>query len=632
MKRKKLLTALNDVDDKYLKEADPSAKRRLGTRALAAILAASFCFLAVCNLWLFLPRANKAPSVAKYEDSEYYGVIEKINLYQHKQKRTYKNNFSMLLSKAGDLIGNFAPTMDGSDMSGAAGGSSAGNGAERYEEITDNQTDGVIEADRIKRSDTHIYHLAGSILSVYSINGEESEKVGAFDLATLPLLSGSASYHGSWEFFLSADCKTVTVIAPYFNFESKEPFVSLVSLNVENPETITAKEQMSISGSYISSRKTEGGILLFTRFNMRGNIDFDKKETYLPKIYREEGVEFLPADSIFSPEELSSLAYTVVLMVGEESLALGGVSAFLSYSEEVYVSSECVYALRAFNDVSEEGGIRHTKAKTEISCLSYRDTFTHKGSFTVDGRVLDRYSLDEYEGTLRVFTTLSESSYSVKEDGRGDHASVGVTVLGSGTNAALYLVDLSDFSLKGKVERFAPDGETVKSARFDGVNAYVCTSVELKDPVFFFDLSDPKNITYKETGTIEGFSTSLVDFGEGTLLGIGVGGWDSVKLEIYTEGENGVIPLSAYEIENAGYSTEYKAYYIDRENRLVGLGIIEWKTGESYYLVLLFDGYDLREIAKLSVDGDYDVMRGVYIEGYFYAFGNDSYAVEKITN
>ncbi len=632
MKRKKLLNALNGIDDKYVREADPSTNRKLGTRALAGILAASFSFLAVFNLWLFLPRANKAPSVAKYADSEYYGVIEKINLYQHKRKKTYKNNFNMLWSKAENFAQNFAPTLDGSDMSGAAGGSANGSGAGRYEEVTDNQTDGVIEADRIKRSDTHIYHLAGSTLSVYSINGDASEKVGTFDLSTLSHLAGNTSYHGLWEFFLSADCKTVTVIAPYYNFEDKEAFVSLVSLNVESPKAITVKETFSVSGSYLSSRKTEDGILLFTRFSIRGSVDFDKKETYLPKIERGEVTEFLPAESIFSPEELSTLAYTVVLKVGEDGLSLGGVSAFLSYSEEVYVSEENVYAIRTYNDVSEDGGIRFSKAKSEISYLSYRDGFSHKGSFTVDGRVLNRYSLDEYEGTLRVFTTLSESRVLVKEDGVGNNASVGASVIGGGTNAALYLVSLADHSLKGKVERFAPDGESVRSARFDGVNAYACTSIEMKDPVFFFDLSDPENITYKETGTIEGFSTSLVDFGEDTLLGIGVGGWNSVKLEIYTEGENGVIPLSAYEIERAGYSSEYKAYYIDRENRLVGLGIVEWQSGESYYLVLLFDGYELRELAKLPIKGDYDAMRGVYINGYFYAFGSENYAVEKIAD
>ena len=80
--------------------------------------------------------------------------------------------------------------------------------------------------------------------------------------------------------------------------------------------------------------------------------------------------------------------------------------------------------------------------------------------------------------------------------------------------------------------------------RFDGTDAYVCTAVQLTDPVFFFDLSDMDNITYKETGTIEGFSTSLVNFGNGYLLGIGTGNvWGSLKIEIYEESATGVVSV-----------------------------------------------------------------------------------------
>jgi len=46
----------------------------------------------------------------------------------------------------------------------------------------------------------------------------------------------------------------------------------------------------------------------------------------------------------------------------------------------------------------------------------------------------------------------------------------------------------------------------------------------------------------------------------------------------------------------------------------------------------LRDGYELREAAKLPIKGDFDEMRGVYIGGYFYAFGSEDYAVEKITD
>ena len=102
-----------------------------------------------------------------------------------------------------------------------------------------------------------------------------------------------------------------------------------------------------------------------------------------------------------------------------------------------------------------------------------------------------------------------------------------------------------------KVERFAPKGETVRSVRFDGDYAYVCTAIQLTDPVFFFDLSDLSNITYKDTGTISGFSTSLVDLGDGFLMGIGVGSLSTtLKVEIYVEGEQGVESYCSYELEN----------------------------------------------------------------------------------
>ena len=82
-------------------------------------------------------------------------------------------------------------------------------------------------------------------------------------------------------------------------------------------------------------------------------------------------------------------------------------------------------------------------------------------------------------------------------------------------------------------------------------------------------------------------------------------------------------------------SVNDNAEYWDKRSALLGrvrLGIMEWKTGESYYLVLLFDGYELKELARLNVTGDYEAMRGVYIDGYFYAFGQNGYAVESILN
>jgi uncharacterized secreted protein with C-terminal beta-propeller domain len=168
--------------------------------------------------------------------------------------------------------------------------------------------------------------------------------------------------------------------------------------------------------------------------------------------------------------------------------------------------------------------------------------------------------------------------------------------------------------------------------------AYVCTSIQLSDPVFFFDLSNVNNITYTETGTIEGFSTSLINFGDGFLIGIGVGKTSStLKIEVYTEDGEAVIPLCSYELENTYYSTEYKSYYVDRENQLVGLGVRSY-SGEKFndkgctgYILLSFDGFSLNELLAVALDGEPRDMRGVYIDDCFYILSEDDLIVKKIS-
>jgi uncharacterized secreted protein with C-terminal beta-propeller domain len=298
----------------------------------------------------------------------------------------------------------------------------------------------------------------------------------------------------------------------------------------------------------------------------------------------------------------------------------------------VYVSEDHVFLTRVFidNRCDNDGNVIRN-SMTEISCLAYGgEDFEKKGSVTVRGNVKDQWSMDEHEGILRVFTTTKETfipNYAI-ESGFSDI----VIRNNEETNASLYCIDLATLETVASVIDFAPINEEIQSVRFDGDNAYVCTAVvtELKDPVFFFDLSDLNNITYKDTGTIEGFSTSLINLGNGYLLGIGRGGsWGSLKIEVYEETEDGVRSVCSYERENVRYSTEYKSYYVDRENRIIGLGINDRNYRGIMYVVLHFDGYELTELVNEPLYGEPYAMRGVCIDGYMYMFGN-GYLVRKI--
>ena len=645
MKKTDWYRAISLADDKYVAEADPNnIIRPKRNKVLISLIAACACFaLLLCNLWLFIPYDTDPPDVSRYKNSEYYGIIRRLNELTH-EKPKYKNNAEKLMAELRDGFRYFTDGgsskedifLDGTTMPDAPTLGSPGDG-NSYEEITDNQVEGVIEADRIKRSDSHIYYLNDNVLRVYDIAGENTKEVGSYvlDCDGLDITgSGSINYYTSkWEFYLSSDCKTVTVITQYFEKNTvSERYVKLVSLDVSDPANIVKKGEFSITGSYKSSRNTDGSILLLTEFVIdRQGLDFDDEATFLPQINEGDGFRSIPASGITSPDEFTDTRYTVVMKLNENDLALKGTAAYLSYSNNLYVSEDHVFLTRVFidNRCDNDGNVIRN-SMTEISCLAYGgEDFEKKGSVTVRGNIKDQWSVDEHEGILRVFTTTKETfipNYAI-ESGFSDS----VIRNNEETNASLYCIDLASLETVASVIDFAPINEEIQSVRFDGDNAYVCTAVvtDLKDPVFFFDLSDLNNITYKDTGTIEGFSTSLINLGNGYLLGIGRGGsWGSLKIEVYEETEDDVRSVCAYELDKTEYSTDYKSYYVDRENQLIGIGV---RDTESRYIVLHFDGYELIELVNEPLLGEPYAMRGVFIDGYMYMFGND-YLVKKIFN
>ena len=611
------------IDDAYVDEAS-TRKTGRGKRAILRITALAACFTLLVtglNLWLFLPLQTKLPDVSQYADSAYYDIIQKLNVLSYR-KPSYKNNFQRLARGLYDLAPG-ATKEDAGDMLLTGTGA---NGT--YKETTDNQVEGVIEADLIKRSDRHIYYMDGSVLRVLEIKGEESTEVGRYEI-TQPENTFYASTYPI-EFYLSADCRTVTYLYAYTCKEGGAS-VRVATLDVSDPTAISEKASVCVTGNYLSSRLVDGKLLLVCNFYVGYNPDFSDERTFIPQIDSGNGAASIPFDCIISPDVLTSPRYTVVCKLDAETLAAEGANAFLSYASELYVSRDNVYATRTYQAESEKkNGVFTNRAMTEIACLSYAEgNLAYKGSVTVAGEVKDQYSLDEHNGVLRVAVTTRSSQY--KENKTSDT----VSFIGNGTtNASLYCVRLSDFAVIAAVEHFAPEGESVQSARFDGDNAYVCTSLVLSDPVFFFDLSDLSHITYKDTGTIEGYSSSLVNFGNGFLLGIGVGSsFDTVKIEVYEETETGVASVCQYEVERASYSATYKSYLIDRENSMVGLGIT-LRDGEerSRYVLLHFNGYDLNILADIPLAGDNYAKRATVIDGYLYAFGENDFSVTRVTN
>ena len=109
------------------------------------------------------------------------------------------------------------------------------------------------------------------------------------------------------------------------------------------------------------------------------------------------------------------------------------------------------------------------------------------------------------------------------------------------------------------------------------------------------------------------------------MLGIGYGSSrDILKIEIYQETEKSVEGITMYEL-NAGFSENYKSYFIDRKRGLIGLGIDQYSYEKggmvNEYLLLEFDGYSLNEVLRTELGGAASLKRATLIDEYFYMFG-----------
>ena len=591
MKNKRLLQSLSFIDDKYVKEAEP--KMTNSTSGFKKFLTSVACIalVAILGVYLFIPLKSTPLDLSPYANSEYAPLIASIADYRYKPQR-YKNNFNRIVSAIGSL--GFAKMEDAAPPST----SPAPETSNGYVETTDNQVNGVIEADIVKRTETHAFRLNGGNLKVYSIAKEQSREIAS---AKIPRFSDEYTSNSATEMYLSMDGCTLTVISRYYNkdYASK---VGITRVDVSNPNAPSVKNQVSIDGEYNSSRMIDGKLILISEHSVnQKQIDYANPETFVPKITEGNETKCIEFSNIIYPEKLNNLRYSVVALVDEKTLDVLDANALLCYNSSVYVSQDNVYVTRGYTykgsfDGSDEE--HYFRSMTDVTVLKYSDgTLENKGTLTVEGSVKDQYSMDEYNGYFRVVTSTNDGTYSNKNFDNVDKAAYLSTKRRSATLTAFNLVSLEKVA---EIRDFAPENEEAMSVRFDGDAAYVCTAevITMSDPVYFFDLSDYSNVTYTDTGVIAGFSTSLIQLGDGYLLGIGVDGKNNVKIEVYEERDGQVISVDTYVIFGE-YSTEYKSYFIDREKNLFGIPVLLYEKSPGYYsprtayLLFCFNGNEL---------------------------------------
>jgi uncharacterized secreted protein with C-terminal beta-propeller domain len=157
-----------------------------------------------------------------------------------------------------------------------------------------------------------------------------------------------------------------------------------------------------------------------------------------------------------------------------------------TYAAEVYASTESLYVTNPNWGWGEDARESTSILKFDLDANDGDVGLVAAGS--VPGRLLNSFSMDEYEGYLRVATT----------EGFGENSQNKVVVLQQNGN---------ELKTVGQTEVLAP-GEQIYSVRFMGDRAYVVTFLRV-DPLFVLEFPDPTTPVVSGELKITGFSFQL---------------------------------------------------------------------------------------------------------------------------
>ena len=522
-----------------------------------------------------------------------------------------------------------------------------GGGSGDYSK-TNVQVEGIDEGDIVKTDGEYIYVLKrnSDALVILDADGKDTEVLSRTAVLKkqktysdlhystnedhAPLLT----YHHEYtnDLYVSGD---YAVVISFLNrhfaartngfVDSDDQIFTLLNIyDVSDPEKPVKLTTVGQSGGYETSRMIGDSIYLITDFYTTLNEREDYSD-YIPSLYCDDKTELVPVNSIIVPPEINSQTFTVMTEFDLSEQKAVSTKSVLTAADTVYMNSEHLYIAdqHYYNDVLDEYTERvYTVTetvsgdRTDIYKFALGDTIKTKAFCTVEGRLLNQFSMDEYKGNLRLVTTNQTSSRKVYKD--KEFGFTNTKWNSSEQTNGLYIYD-ENLDLLGSITGLAKD-ERVYSVRFTGDTGYFVTFRET-DPLFAVDLSNPKAPKIMSALKIPGFSEYLHPYGKGLLFGLGQDateqGWTTgVKLSMFDTSD----PYDVQEIHKKKLDIGYTAALNNHKAILISAerGIIGFPSGNGYCLYGYNPAKGFYEITEMEIGGWSNNARGLYIGDMLY--------------
>jgi uncharacterized secreted protein with C-terminal beta-propeller domain len=244
----------------------------------------------------------------------------------------------------------------------------------------------------------------------------------------------------------------------------------------------------------------------------------------------------------------------------------------------------------------QENLTRTTIVRIDVDEATLRVTETG----TVPGEPLNQFALDEYQGTLRITTTIPRVA-----DAESDNH--------------LYVLDNGSLDQEARVTGMGHD-QRVYSVRYVGDTAYVVTFRQV-DPFYVIDFEEPTDPELLSELELPGFSSYLHPADDGHVIGIGEesGQVKAALFDVTDPTDTAVADDLVLGEYWSAIEESHHAFMIDRRHEVFVL-----PAGNTAKIVD-YAGGELDVVREVSTDEE--VTRARYVDDYLYIFAGGEVVV-----
>ena len=564
----------------------------------------------------------------------------KDELKDYLKEKEDKYSYSRYESKGSMILDDFSEdSIESSSETSMTQNESTSIGSNDYSK-TNNQVDGVEEADIIKTDGKYIYYIKGKygnteVLIIDANNLKIVDRIDDFDKISEEV--------NPIDMYITKNKLIIIASVWKDHYLYDNDLVCALIYDISDIENVEYERQIGIDGDYISSRMIDDNLYFITEKNVYFYYDEDIKDrdiipyyidTVKSKKEREVGL-----DHIYYFKDSEETSYVNIVTVNIESDNEACIETFLGASSEIYSSEDYLYLTKENYNYYYRIGIEETTTEIyKFELGNGKVVYTAKGE--VKGTILNQFSMDEYKGNLRIATTSYNRNYETENN--------------------VYVLD-EDLNQIGKLEHLAED-EKIYSVRFIGKVGYVVTFKQV-DPLFVIDLSDGENPEVKGKLKIPGYSSYLHPYDETHIIGIG----RNTENTEYGSTVNTNMKMSMFDVSDLedpkemfsvsiggkGSSSEilnnHKALFFNKEKDLIGFPITIYDNNDYYSYRTRMQGAIIYEIdlgnkefkekgtismkkasnGYYSYDYDRQIRRIIYIGDKIYAISD---ALMKVVN